>query len=74
MALAPETSVLLLVTGGATDLEAVARATATVPAETRVVVLRAAPGETAGVVRQHGHDAVTVGLLGELPGLMAAAS
>ena len=74
MALAPETSVLFLVTGSATDLEAVARATATLPGETRVVVLRAAPGERAGVVRQHGHDAVTVGQLGELPGLMAAAS
>lgn len=74
LALAPETSVLLLVTGGATDPEAVARAAATVPGETRVVVLRAAPGERAGVVRHHGHDTVTLGQLGELPGLMAAAS
>jgi uncharacterized protein (DUF58 family) len=74
MVLAPETSVLLLVTGSGTDLEAVTRATVTLPADTRVVVLRAAPGETAGLLRRHGHDAVTVGLLGELPGLMAAAS
>ena len=74
IALAPETSVLLLVTGGATDPDSLARVTATLPADTRVVVLRAAPGERAGVVHQHGHDAVTVGLLGELPGLMAAAS
>ncbi len=74
LALAPETSVLLLVTGSGTDLETVARATATLPGDARVVVLRAAPGERAGVVRQHGHDAVTVGLLGELPGLMAVAS
>ncbi|WP_199907535.1 DUF58 domain-containing protein [Nocardioides terrigena] len=74
MVLAPETSVLLLVTGSGTDAEAVTRATVALPADTRVVVLRAAPGETAGVLRQHSHDAVTVGLLGELPGLMAAAS
>ena len=74
LVLAPETSVLLLVTGAAADLDSLARATATLPADTRVVVLRAAPGERAGVVHQHGHDAVTVGLLGELPGLMAAAS
>jgi hypothetical protein len=38
------------------------------------VVLRAAPDQPAGVVRQHGHDVVTVGLLAELPGLMGAAS
>jgi uncharacterized protein (DUF58 family) len=74
MALAPETSVLLLVTGSATGLDVVARATVGVPADTRVVVLRAAPDEPAGVVRQHGHDVVTVGLLAELPGLMGAAS
>jgi uncharacterized protein (DUF58 family) len=73
-ALAPETSVLLLVTGSATGLDVVARATVGVPADTRVVVLRAAPDEPAGVVRQHGHDVVTVGLLAELPGLMGAAS
>lgn len=72
--LAPETSVLLLVTGGATDPETLARTTATLPADVRVVVLRAAPGEAAGLVRLHGHDTVTVGRLGELPGLMAAAS
>lgn len=74
LGLAPETSVLLLVTGGATDLEAVSRVTATLPGDTRVVVLRAAPGDPAGIVRQHGHDAVTVGRLADLPGLMAAAS
>ncbi|WP_156411495.1 DUF58 domain-containing protein [Nocardioides sp. Soil805] len=74
LALAPETSVLLLVTGAGTDLEALGRATTTLPAETRVVVLRAAPGEPAGVVHQHGHDVVTVGRLAELPGLMAATS
>lgn len=74
MVLSPETSVLLLVTGSGTDLEDVARATVTLPGDTRVVVLRAAPGETAGVLRQHAHDAVTVGVLAELPGLMAAAS
>ncbi len=74
LSLAPETSVLLLVTGAGTDLETLGRVTATVPADTRVVVLRAAPGETAGVVHQYGHDAVTVGRLAELPGLMAATS
>jgi hypothetical protein len=66
--------VLLLVTGGATDPETLARTTATLPADVRVVVLRAAPGEPAGLVPLHGHDTVTVGRLGELPGLMAAAS
>ncbi|WP_457205335.1 hypothetical protein, partial [Nocardioides sp. P5_C9_2] len=74
LALAPETSVLLLVTGSATDLDTLARATTTLPGDTRVVVLRAAPGEAPGVVHQYGHDAVTVGRLGELPGLVAAAS
>jgi hypothetical protein len=66
--------VLLLVTGASADPGALARATAALPADTRVVVLRVAPGEPGGVVHQHGHDAVTVGLLGELPGLMAVAS
>ena len=35
LVLAPETSVLLLVTGAAADLDALARATATLPADTR---------------------------------------
>jgi uncharacterized protein (DUF58 family) len=73
--LAPDTSLLFVVTGaGTVDLDEVAGALVRVPAETRCVVLRAAPGEAPSVVRQHGHDVITVGALAELPGVMAAPS
>lgn len=71
--LAPETSLLFVVTGAAKDdLDDVAAALLMVPAETRCVVLRAAPGEAPTVLRQHGHELITVGTLSELPGVMAA--
>ena len=72
--LAPETSLLFVVTGAAADLDDLAAALVSVPAETRCVVLRAALGEAPSVVRQHGHDVITVGALAELPGVMAASS
>lgn len=71
--LAPETSLLFVVTGAAKDdLDDIAAAMLMVPAETRCVVLRAAPGEAPTVLRQHGHELITVGSLSELPGVMAA--
>lgn len=70
--LAPETSLLFVVTGAAQDdLDDVAAALLMVPAETRCVVLRAAPGEPSTVLRQHGHELITVGSLSELPGVLA---
>ncbi len=73
--LAPQTSLLFVVTGaGAADIESVAAGLVSVPAETRCVVLRAAPGESSSRMRQHGYDVVTVGSLAELPGLMMATS
>jgi len=73
--LAPDTSLLFVVTGaGAADLEDVPAGLVSVPAETRCVVLRAAPGETSVMMRQHGHDVITVGSLAELSGLMMATS
>lgn len=73
--LAPETSLLFVVTGAAAaDLDEIAAALVTVPAETRCVVLRAALGETPAVVRQHGHDVITVGSLAELPSVLAASA
>lgn len=71
--LAPETSLLFVVTGAAKDdLDDIAAAMLMVPADTRCVVLRAAPGEAPTVLRQHGHELITVGSLSELPGVMAA--
>lgn len=75
MLLAPETSLLFIVTGSsASELDDVAAAIVTVPAETRCVVLRAAPGEQPSVMRQHGHEVITVGSLPELSGVMATSS
>lgn len=71
--LAPETSLLFVVTGAAKgDLDDIAAAMLMVPAETRCVVLRAAPGEAPTVLRQHGHELITVGSLSELPSVMAS--
>ncbi|MEO5661668.1 MAG: DUF58 domain-containing protein [Nocardioides sp.] len=71
--LAPETSLLFVITGAAQDdLDDIAAALLMVPAETRCVVLRAAPGEPSTVLRQHGHELITVGSLSELPGVLAA--
>lgn len=73
--LAPDTSLLFVVTGAATaDLDDFAAALVMVPAETRCVVLRAAPGENPSVLRQHGYEVITVASLAELPGVMAASS
>ena len=73
--LAPDTSLLFVVTGSAApDLDQLAAALVRVPAETRCVVLRAAPGDTPSVLRQHGYEVVMVGSLAELPGVMAASS
>lgn len=72
--LAPETSLLFVVTGAAADLDDLAAALVAVPAETRCVVLRAALGEAPSVLRQHGHDVITVGALAELPSVLAASS
>ncbi len=73
--LAPETSLLFVVTGAAApDLDELAAALVMVPAETRCVVLRASPGETPSVLRQHGYEVITVASLAELPGVMAASS
>ncbi|EON25817.1 hypothetical protein CF8_0002 [Nocardioides sp. CF8] len=75
LVMAPETSLLFVVTGASdTDLDALSVALVSVPADTRCVVLRAVPGDAPSVVRQHGHELVTVGSLAELPGVMAAAS
>ena len=71
--LAPETSLLFVVTGAAKDdLDDVAAALLMVPAETRCVVLRASPDAPSTVLRQHGHELITVGSLPELSGVMAA--
>lgn len=73
--LAPETSLLFVVTGaGRPDLDDLAAAIVMVPAETRCVVLRATPGAEPSVVRQHGYEVITVGTLAELSGVMAASS
>ncbi|PUA81159.1 DUF58 domain-containing protein [Nocardioides currus] len=73
LVLAPDTSLLFVVTGGvADDLDALAAALLVVPADTRCVVLRSVPGEEPSVLRQHGHEVITVGSLAELPGVMAA--
>ena len=73
MILAPETSLLFVDTGAAVaDLDDLAAALVTVPAETRCVVLRAAPGETPSVLRQHGYEVITVGSLAELQPVLAA--
>lgn len=71
--LAPDTSLLFVVTGAAApDLDDLAAALVMVPAETRCVVLRATPGAAPSMLRQHGYDVITVPSLAELPGVMAA--
>ena len=73
--LAPDTSLLFVVTGAAApDVDDLAAALVMVPAETRCVVLRAAPGAAPSVLRQHGYEVITVPSLAELPGVMAASS
>ncbi len=92
LVLAPDTSLLLVVTGGGPQQpggtgapgavdpgplgsgDEVATGLLRVPADTRCVVLRAAPGRPPSVLRQHGHEVITVGSLADLPGLMAASS
>lgn len=73
--LAPATSLLFVVTGAVVaDLDAIASALVRVPADTRRVVLRTAPGQAPSVLRQHGHEVLTVPTLADLPGVMAATS
>ncbi len=70
--LAPETSMLFVVTGSdPVDLDGLTSGLVAVSPETHCVVLRAEPGAEGAVLRQHGHDSVTVGSLGDLPSLMA---
>ncbi len=69
--LAPATSLLFVVTGsGTADVDSVGAALLVASAETRCVVLRAEPGVDGAVLRQHGHEVVTVGALADLPSLL----
>lgn len=75
LVLAPETSLLFLITGAAiASLDELTAAVVAVPAETRCVVLRAAVGEQTTVLSHHGFEVVVVGSLAELPAAMAAST
>lgn len=74
LVVAPETSILFVVTGLGNDLDAVAASMAQVPAETRAVVVRVVPGEEATAATTYGYELLTLGALPQLPNLVAGSA
>jgi uncharacterized protein (DUF58 family) len=71
--LVPNTSLLLVVTGGEVDVETLGAALWATPADTEALVIRAVPDAEPGISVSHGHTVLTVGALGQLPALFRGA-